>query len=283
VALPNTDFNLFAMYDVDHDGDLDLRDIAAFQAVYQSLPAQLPSEARLVSVECCISEGNLTRIGECLSGPDNTRVPQACGSIGTCVLGFNADTALPEEMCDWTQPDIPDEPRAMCKSWVSPENSAAQKCVASPNTDFNLFETFDADYDGDMDLRDMAALQQIYHSLPKQIQGEARLVFVECCVPGTDSLPVCTLGFSGPVEPGDYLHELCRPGPPSNPDPDGSTCYSWTAGYVPVAFLCEARDVCDYRCPAGPNGSADGGSCLTDLLGFDDVPESASQQSRSVR
>ncbi len=277
VASPKTDFNLFAMYDVDHDGDLDLWDIAAFQSVYRALPTQMPSEARLVSVECCISEANLTRVGECLSGPDNTRVPQACGSIGTCVLGFNVDTALPDKMCDWTRPAIPNEPLAVCKSWVAPETSSAQKCVASPNTDFSPFEMFDADTDGDMDLRDMAALQQIYRLLPKQIQGDARLVFVECCVPGTDRLPVCTLGFSGPVEPGDYLYELCRPGPVSEPGTHGSTCYSWTAGYVPVAYLCEAKDVCEYRCPSESDGEG-GGPCFADFDGFDGPSKRSSQE-----
>jgi hypothetical protein len=278
VAKPNTDFNLFAMYDADHDSDLDLWDIAAFQMVYRSLPTLTPSDARLVSVECCISEANLTRIGECLSGPDNTRAPAACGSIGTCVLGFNVDTAVPDRMCDWTQPAIPHEPLAVCKSWVAPESSAAQRCVASPNTDFSPFEMFDADDDGDMDLQDVAGLQQIYQLLPKRIQGDARLVFVECCVGDTDSPPVCTLGFSAPVEPGDYLHELCQPGPVSEPGTGGSNCYSWTAGYVPVAYLCEARDVCEYRCPVGPDGNSSGGACAIDLVGSDDLPGRSSRQ-----
>jgi len=76
--------------------------------------------AQVVSVGCCISEGNLTRIGNCVSGPDNATIPPECGSIGTCVLGFGPDTALMDRMCDPTQADRPDEPRAVCRSRWSP-------------------------------------------------------------------------------------------------------------------------------------------------------------------
>ena len=269
VASPNTDFSHFEMYDADRDGDLDLRDMAVFQEVYRLLPLRTPSRARLVSVECCISEGNLTRIGECLSGPDNTNIPQTCGSIGTCVLGFDTNTTLLPDMCDLRQPDIPDEPRAVCKSWVVPESVVAQECVASPHMDFNLFEMHDADSDGDMDLRDMAVFQEGYRSLPTKAQSDARLVFVECCVPAADPRAVCTLGFSGVVEPGDFLYELCSPKPETKASAAGATCYSWSAGYVPVAYLCEARDVCEYRCPAESDGDTGGVGCFADFAGFD--------------
>lgn len=296
VASPNTDFSLFETYDADQDGDLDLWDMAVFQQTYQSLPKQFESIAQVVSVKCCISEGNLTRIGECLSGPDDTRIPSICGSIGTCVLGFDEPVDATGVLCDPAQPHIPDDPRAVCISWLVQEPTVAQECVASPNTDFNLFETFDADQDGDLDLRDMAVFQRTYQSVPKQVQSDARLVFVECCVPaagmgvgqkrisGADaaedaagSQPVCTLGFSGLLEPGDYLYELCRPGTTPKP-PEGSTCVSWSAADVPVAFLCEGAGVCEYRCPTGDDGGTDPGGCFADFAGLEGPPEALPPQ-----
>jgi hypothetical protein len=234
------------------------------------LPA-CPAFAQVASVKCCISEDNLTRIGECLSGPDDTDVPAACGSIGTCVLGFGEHAVLTRELCDPDQPPLPDDPRAVCMSWIAMGATVTQECVAAPNTDFSLFDMCDADHDGDLDLRDMAAFQQVYESVPKEVQSKARLVFVECCEParrtpepsadGSDAAmpeetvdvaePFCILGFSGIIEPGDYLYELCEPGSDGLPEPGDATCVSWSAGYVSVAHLCQAADVCDYRCPCG--------------------------------
>ena len=268
VASANTDFSLFKTYDTDGDGDLDLRDMAVFQQIYRPLPKQDRGVTQVVSVKCCISESNLIRIGDCLSGPDNTNVRAVCGSIGTCVLGFSGDTTNMGELCNPRNPDIPDDPRAVCTSWTTESAPATQRCVAAPNTDFSLFDTYDADGDGDLDLRDIAAFQRAYRSVPKEVQSDARLVFVECCTPGAGGgsaqqrsyeaaatpcsvagipQPICTLGFSGPVEPGDYLYELCRPGPPS--EIDESTCVSWSVESVPVAYVCEAVGACDYRCP----------------------------------
>ncbi|UCC29112.1 MAG: hypothetical protein JSU86_13025 [Phycisphaerales bacterium] len=253
---------------------------------------------KLASVKCCISEKDLIRIGLCLSGPGDTNIPSACGSIGTCVLGFAEQGLIIEEVCDPEDPEIPDEPRAVCISWAAREASIKQECVASPNTDFSLFETLDADQDGDLDLRDMAAFQRTYESVPKEVQSGARLVFVECCVPaagmgvgqkrvsGADvakdavaagSQPVCTLGFSGMIEPGDYLYELCRPGTTPKP-PEGSTCVSWSAEDVPIAFLCEGAGVCEYRCPTGDDGSTDPEGCFADFAGLEGPSEALSPE-----
>lgn len=221
--------------------------------------------AQVVSVSCCISEGNLTRIGECLSGPENDTFPPGCGSIVTCVLGFGGDTAIMDVMCDPARPELPDEPRAVCKSWTATEAQVTQECIAVPNTDFNLFEMYDADGDGDMDLRDAAAFQKIYQSVPKEVQSEARLVYVECCVPaggGADTTPTCTLGFDGVIEPGDYMYELCVPGSFPTPHTPGLLCESWSVGYVPAMYLCEGADVCDDRCTAESDGESEGMGCL---------------------
>jgi hypothetical protein len=212
---------------------------------------------QIVSMSCCVSEGNLTRVGECLSGPENDSLPPACGSVVTCVLGFGEDTTIMDVMCDPTYPELLDEPRAVCKSWTATQAQVTEECVALPNTQFNLFEMYDADGDGDLDLRDAAAFQMIYESVPKQVQSEARLVFVECCVPGVgdDGTPTCILGFDGVIGPGDYLYELCAPGSFPEPYIPGSQCESWSVGYVPAMYLCEAADVCNYRCTTECDGS----------------------------
>lgn len=231
--------------------------------------------AQIVSVKCCISKGNLARIGECLSGPGDTTVPLACGSIGTCVLGFGEDTTFMGKMCDSELIDIPDEPRAVCKSWVAPDALVSQECVASTNTDFNLFETFDADLDGDLDLWDIAVFQRNYLSLPKQIQSDARLVFVECCTPAledseepnetidggvaanattTGTQPTCTLGFSGIIEPGDYLYRLCQPTAALSREAGDPSCVSWNTG-APVVYFCEAVADENGQCPTKDGAS----------------------------
>lgn len=240
------------------------------QIALVSLLVIAPGAAQVVSVKCCISEGNLIRIGECLSGPEPTEAPPACGSIATCVLGYGADTALMPQMCAPDQPDLPDEPRAICSSWVADNVPVTRQCVASANTDFSPFDIYDADRDGDLDLRDIAVFQQIYESVPNEVQSEARLVFVECCTPGSEqgstdrvhldseiatdtlangSLPVCTLGFSGALGPGDYLYELCRPGAAPKSSSTGTECFSWSVDGVPVVQRCEALNPSDYRCP----------------------------------
>ncbi len=229
-----------------------------------------PGAAQVVSVECCISEGNLIRIGQCLSGPEHTEAPPACGSIATCLLGFGPDTALMSKVCAPGPSHLPDEPRAICSSWVEDDIPVTRQCIASADTNFSPFDIYDADRDGDLDLRDIAVFQQIYKSVPNEVQSEARLVSVECCTPlseqdSTDTvhldseiatatlangnLTVCTLGFSGRLGPGDYLYELCRPGPAPNSSSTGIECFSWSVDDVPVVQQCEALDPGDYRCP----------------------------------
>lgn len=239
------------------------------QIALVSLLVIAPGAAQVASVKCCISEGNLIRIGECLSGPEHTDAPPACGSIGTCVLGYGADTTLMPEMCAPGQPDLPDEPRAVCWSWMADNVPITRQCVAAANTNFSQFDIYDADRDGDLDLRDIAVFQQIYKSVPNEVQSDARLVFVECCTPASEqgstdgvylephmandplaagSLPFCTLGFSAPVGPGDYLYELCRPGPAPESKADAD-CFSWSVKGIPVVQYCEALDAWNYRCP----------------------------------
>lgn len=235
------------------------------QMALVSLLVIAPGAAQIVSVKCCISEGNLIRIGQCLSGPGDTDAPPACGSIATCVLGYGADTALMPQMCAGDQTDLPDEPRAICSSWIADNVSVVSQCVASADTNFSPFDIYDADRDGDLDLRDIAVFQQVYESVPNEVQSDARLVFVECCTPASDqgspdseiatdtlaagSLPVCTLGFSGALGPGDYLYELCRRGSTPKAVAVAAECFSWSEEGVPVVQWCEASDPWDYRCP----------------------------------
>jgi hypothetical protein len=215
--------------------------------------------AQVVSVDCCVLEEHLLRIGDCLSGPDGTETPSTCRSSATCVLGFGPDDLLAPVLCDPTQPELPDEQRAHCASWVDERLQATDYCVAAQAAGINLFTMYDADGDGDLDLEDVAVFQQTYQSVPKRVQSEAALVSVECCFseeglrnmgqclsgPGVRCSPPvcelhagCVLGFSDIVELGDYLYELCRGGPDTMPDPDESFCSSWTVEDAPVVQSC---------------------------------------------
>ena len=182
------------------------------------------------------------------------------------------------KMCNPERPEILDEPRAVCNSWGAHDASISKDCVASPNADFNLFKTFDADLDGDLDLWDIAVFQQNYLSLPKQVQSDARLVFVECCTPAlenseatkqtfevavaatattTGMQPTCTLGFSGILEPGDYLYRLCQPTAALNREVGDPSCVSWNTG-DPVVYFCETAGDVDGQCPTESGASTNG-------------------------
>jgi hypothetical protein len=120
--------------------------------------------------------------------------------------------------------------------------------VAADNAGIDLFTLLDSQGDGDFDLRDFALFQEGFGTVPKVIQTESRIVSVECCYPeghvrgiglclsgpGVSSAPgacesgaLCEVGFSEPVELGDYMYELCSSGPVVMPDPSESFCSAW--------------------------------------------------------
>jgi hypothetical protein len=51
----------------------------------------------------------------------------------------------------------------------------------------------------------------------------------------------CTLGFSAPVELGDYQYRMCAAGLPIDPDASIGYCSSWQAAETPVVFACPAN------------------------------------------
>ncbi len=219
------------------------------------------SFAQVVSVQCCAAEHDMVSIGACMSGPSETQTPPTCEPTGTCVLSFGANTDLMDVVCDPDQPDLPNESRAFCTAWRYEGVPVTQQCVVSENVGIDLLSMYDLDYDGDMDLRDLATFQRVYQSMPKQVQGDARLVYAECCFPevglrnigqclsgpgvpysprGCESKATCALGFSAAVEVGDLMYTLCRPGP-ATLDRSGSFCLSWRAEEnVPIAHHCDA-------------------------------------------
>lgn len=144
------------------------------------------------------------------------------------------------------------------------------ECVSHPVTGATLFETYDDDQDGDLDLYDVRVFSTSYDYVPKTVQSEAELVFTKCCIPETviseiaECLsgpieppgprdqpnsspqplacalePYCTAGFSAPLEPGDWLYKTCAQSA-GGPAPDPMHCYSWQTSEKPAVFECRA-------------------------------------------
>jgi hypothetical protein len=219
--------------------------------------------AQLVSVECCHDEDDLLKIGHCTSGPNATELPEDCQPPGHCVLGFGANTELMDLLCAAEPPQLPDEPRVMCTSWVVDDAPVVDECVASAAVEINLFTNYDTDRDGDLDLRDVAAFQELFHGIPNPTQSDAMLVRVECCFPeasllslglclsgpgvldappACDSRAVCTLGFSDTVQVGDFMYRLCRPESTTTIGPSDFFCSSWAEEGAAIVQSCEATE-----------------------------------------
>lgn len=150
------------LFDADLDGDLDARDVAAFQRNF-SLPEETCSLARLVSAKCCFDNDDLRRIGDCVSGPASSFVPLECGSIGTCTLELNQGSPtsdLPLCLCD-PNADTPirEEPQGICSQWLDVRTPVTDTCLASKAFHLNFLSVLDFDEDGDFDLRDLALFQ----------------------------------------------------------------------------------------------------------------------------
>ena len=222
---------------------------------------QSPARGQLVSVKCCTTAGDLSRIGECLSGPSETEAPAECRSPGTCVLGFGEDVGLATTLCAVDQPQIVDPPRAYCSAWAEEGVEVGYSCIAKETFGVTLFSSWDQDSDGDFDLRDLAFFLQMYESVPAQVQSEGRIVYSECCfsqiglleigdclsgpgiqdVPAAcEAFPTCIIGFSDPVGPSDYMYRLCDAVLTEPPDQTGALCSFWSDDDIPIAQLCRA-------------------------------------------
>jgi len=123
-----------------------------------------------------------------------------------------------------------------------------------------LFELFDIEQDGDLDIADLSPYVSTYDFVPKLVQSDAELISAECCIPdavlseigeclsGPDASdqpatceiePLCTAGFSAPLEPGDWLYKVCSQSPPG-PSPQAAYCTSWNTSDEPAGFECVA-------------------------------------------
>ncbi|MDO8629290.1 MAG: hypothetical protein Q7R41_02255 [Phycisphaerales bacterium] len=217
-------------------------------------------------------QADLEKIGNCVSGPGGLTRPEDCEPGATCILGFGPDTNLMGQLCDPERTTIPDFSRAYCSGWADESVSIAYECIAKSHPSVTIFEVFDDEQDGDMDLRDINAFQEFYQVAPNQVQCDAILVALECCVPESVvrdigrclSGPVvhefvgrppriistpppcnedirCTLGFSAPVELGDYLYRMCAAGLPIDPNASIGYCSSWEVAETQVVFECPAN------------------------------------------
>jgi hypothetical protein len=151
----------------------------------------------------------------------------------------------------------------MCSSWVLDDAPVLDECVASPAAQIDVFSVYDADRDGDLDLADVAAFQELFRELPNAMQSDAMLVRVECCFPEAslldlglclsgpggvnmppdcDSQAACTLGFSDIVQVGDFMYRLCRPESTTTIEPSDFFCSSWTEGSIQIVQSCQASD-----------------------------------------
>lgn len=163
VAKPNASINLFAVYDDDQDGDLDLQDLAVFDQVYDSVPKLEQSDAVLVAVECCVPDSVVRAIGDCLSGPGGMTIPSACDGTATCVVGFSALVELGDwqnKLCASGPAVLPDPSMSLCHSWQTEGIPLAHSCRGSHIAGNSFFVVSDGDGDGDVDLADFSVFQR---------------------------------------------------------------------------------------------------------------------------
>lgn len=231
--------------------------IAAVVAMFALVAAADRCPAQLVSVQCCSEQGDFENITDCVGGTNVLVRPALCRPAATCVLGFGPDASFMDGLCAPLQ-GIPIFDRGFCSSWSDDSIPVVQQCVAIPNADITMFEVYDDDQDGDLDVADLAMFKQVYAGVPKLTQSDAAVVAVDCCIhdavlpqigeclsgpgvttqpPGCALRPACVTGFSAPLETGDWLYRVCAltPVPPAS---DTSHCVSWQSSGEPVVFEC---------------------------------------------
>ncbi len=163
VAKSNASINLFAVYDDDQDGDLDLQDLAVFDQVYDSVPKLVQSDAVLVAVECCVPDSVIRSIGDCLSGPGGTTIPGACDGTATCVVGFSELVELGDwqyKLCANGPAALPDPSTSFCDSWQMEGIQIIHSCRGSRTAGNSFFVVSDSDGDDDVDLADFSVFQR---------------------------------------------------------------------------------------------------------------------------
>lgn len=230
--------------------------------------SSLNAFAQLVSVECCVDDAEIARIGECLSGPGETQLPPGCESVSTCVLGFGGavlTSNLVSGFCDPTSPDLPDfSPGEGCSFWRNDTTPMTQQCVAAADeTNLNLLLMFDSDEDKDLDMRDVASFQREFLPiLPiRPICALPPLVSVECWVSEEDLLGICdcvsgpgntqppqecraagtcVLGFGETGPEPELPRCLCDPAAPPIPDDTGSFISFWLDDTTSATQYCVA-------------------------------------------
>jgi len=218
------------------------------------------ARAQLVSMKCCVTEQDLAKFALCETDPVLSGVPDLCPAGATCVLGFGADQQNMQALCDLDATPV-DPPRAYCTEWHADSLLPQVFCVAKSNSSVNLFDAFDGFGDGDLDLADFSVFQDLYEPVPKQIQSDAVVASVECCLPfdGAQRIAeclsgpgecndlgycdlgsICVVGLSAPVEVGDYIDRICAQGATELPDPQTAFCISWFDPSIEVTSTCQA-------------------------------------------
>lgn len=227
-----------------------------------------------------------------MSGPHNAQQPTGCESAGNCALGFGDQTEVPSpllDLCDPEQLELPDQSFSFCTSWGLEGAVITHECAAWESDTLTPFLLLDFDGDGDFDLLDLATFQNSFEPAPNDIQSDALLVSVECCMPQGDELALglclsgpavvyapaecessasCILGFSEPLGPGDRLFRLCDAGRPELPDLDDSFCTSWQADQDQAAHFCRAATASGVNLFAVFDDDGDGDLDLKDFAGF---------------
>ena len=207
---------------------------------------------------CCMNTNELQEIGLCVSGPGGLSRPTTCDEAGRCYYVVDGMTGSKEDGAFQNQSAGPIPSRAICSSAL----------VAGPvqkgprgGDGIDLFSVFDADQDGDLDLKDIGAFLDTYEPAPNLLQSDAKLVAAECCFSHEEQLRVgtclsgpkvkgpigacvdqgtCVLGFSAPAGPGDQQYKLCMAGPFVEPKLSGAACEFWFEESVTAAFECNA-------------------------------------------
>ncbi len=163
VARSGLGITLFEGVDDDQDGDLDLQDLTRFSEAYTATPKRIQSDARLVSVECCVPESVIRDIGSCLSGPGIDAHNAPCKHSLRCVAGFSEPIELGDYLygnCAAGLAVTPDLTSGFCTRSYDPATPPVFECVAMTIPGNSLFVVSDDDGDGDVDFFDFAVFQR---------------------------------------------------------------------------------------------------------------------------
>jgi len=117
---------------------------------------------------CCVQTNELQEIGLCMSGPGGLQRPIDCGEAGRCYMavGGGVSTSNPDGSWAVNAAGLIALP-GYCSSDFQADNIQG---TPRGGSEIDLFSVFDADQDGDLDLKDISVFLETYEPAPFRVE-----------------------------------------------------------------------------------------------------------------